>query len=360
MRWFSLATVLGAALPAAIARPACRPHRPTTTSTFATATTTTAAGIWTMSTDTAITTKISATHETTDIVDSTITESAMVSSHLTSTLETTHTRSMTDNTVTALETTTTQSVTATSGSTTLIPTTTAETSSGETIATKKTTDKTTTVDTSTAQTTTSEATSTKTMAAETTTATTEMTIDTTTAETTTTEVTTAETITTTTAAAAPTGSIQNGNFEDTTNTAWDFQSAEIVNNPGTAHSDSRFAKINIVNAQASGVQQIYQTVTGLDTTKSYALSLYATVLDSPAPAGNPSSCFIYILYNTSFLFSIPLSFSSSSLSSYQPYTHTFTPSVSDITFHFSVRCGRGPPTTFSVAIDDVSLLQALS
>ncbi|RGP71798.1 hypothetical protein FSPOR_3164 [Fusarium sporotrichioides] len=127
MRFISIATVLSAALlPAANARPACRPDRSTTSGESATtAATTTATIVETSSVDTATTLDVSTTYETTSALETTIVESA------------------TDETTNALETTITISESATLDSTALILTTTAETTSVE-IATTTTEAATTT------------------------------------------------------------------------------------------------------------------------------------------------------------------------------------------------------------------------
>ncbi|QPC80221.1 hypothetical protein HYE68_010973 [Fusarium pseudograminearum] len=372
MRLVSLITVLGAALiPAASARPAnCRPQRPTTTSRVSTSITTSVVDAEISSTDAASTT-LTTSSKAPNVIETTETES------LTATSDMTRAVSESGSVTTAVETTITESET-----TTLITTatTTTETSPTGVSATESigadqtssaaiTTIATTTFETAIADTTTGEETTVQTTTAETaattgttsteTTTTKQTTSLTTTSETTTAaeSTTTTEIPTITTAAPEPTKALQNGGFEDAMDNAWTFQSGEITTDPSLAHSGSNFAKIDIRNEQAGGQQHIEQ-ITSTSNTKQYTLSFYATFLSTPnMKLGN--GCYVYALQDSSSINAPTFYLNVDTLNSYQHFTHTFSPYNNNFLLSLRVRCSRGMATTFSVAIDDVSIVEAV-
>ncbi|KAM0493579.1 hypothetical protein ACHAP8_009217 [Fusarium lateritium] len=327
MRFVPLMAVFGATLiPAASARPAnCRPQRPTTTSEVSSLITTSVAGVETSITDIAPTTLT-----TTNVIDTTNTESATDTSNLISKFVTT-----TSGLTTTVETTIAKSA---SDTTTLLASATATTEATPTelsVTESTTADQTSSAGTTTVYTTTAEQTTDHTTTSETTT--------------------TAEIPTTTTAAPEATKALQNGGFEDVTGSPWTINSAQFTNDPGLARSGSKFAQINVQNAQASGTQRIDQ-ITSTSKTKQYTLSFYATILSTPNMVQG-SACYVYALQDTSFITS--LSLDPLALNTYTHSTITFTPYNDNFVLHLNVRCGRGPPTTFSVAIDDVSILEVV-
>ncbi|CEI68041.1 hypothetical protein FVEN_g7690 [Fusarium venenatum] len=318
MRFISLATVLSAALlPAANARPACRPDKPTTSEAS-----TTAVSVETFITDTATTLEASTTYETTSAVETT-----------------------------ALDTTIEISETITSDSTALVPTDTTISEIATTTADATSTEVTTTVAETTSAgiaTTTAETT-----AAETTSA-----ADTTTAETTTSVeivTTTTEAATTTTAAAAgPTNFVKNSGFEQDPNTAWALQSSSIKNSPGFPHTGNQYLEFTVDNDFALGQQQATQTVSGLDTGRQHHLTLYATIFSTPQPVANAATiCFIQAQQGNALITQWRLDFNN--LNSYQPFGIDFTPLGSDISLSLKLRCTNGQRVTLALGIDDVTI-----
>ncbi|KAM0356227.1 hypothetical protein ACHAP4_006790 [Fusarium culmorum] len=351
--------------PCSYARPAnCRPQRPTTTSGFSTSITTSVAGAETSSTDVASTTSSEAPNviETTETEYSTatsdMTRAVSGSGSVTKAVETTITESASD--ITALITT----VTTTTETNPTEISTTESTSPDETSSATTTTIATTTFETTIADTTTGEQTTVQTTTAETaataeTTTTRQATVLTTTSETTTAveSTTTTGIPTTTTAAPEPTKALQNGGFEDATDSAWTFQSGEITTDPSLARSGSNFAKIDIRNEQAGGQQHIEQ-MTSTSNTKQYTLSFYATFLSTPnMKLGN--GCYVYALQDSSSINAPTFYLNVDTLNSYQHYAYTFTPYNNNFLLSLRVRCSRGMATTFSVAIDDVSIVEAV-
>ncbi|CAG1980387.1 hypothetical protein SNK03_013108 [Fusarium graminearum] len=360
MRLMSFITVLGAALiPAASARPAnCRPQRPTTTSGVSTSITTSVVDAETSNTDAAPTTLMTSS-ETPNVIETTEAESSTATSDITRAV------SESGSVTTAVETTITES---TSDTITLITTatTTAETNPTEVSTTESTgadqtsSAATTTIATITSETTIADTTTGEQTTVQTTTAETAATGETTTTSETTTaaeSTTTTKIPTTTTAAPKPTTALQNGGFEDAMDSAWIFQSGEIITDPNLAHSGSNFAKIDIRNEQAGGQQHIEQ-ITSTSNTKQYTLSYYATFLSTPnMKLGN--GCYIYALQDSSLINAPTFYLNADTLNSYQRFTHTFTPYNNNFLLSLRVRCSRGMATTFSVAIDDVSIVEAV-
>ncbi|KAG8670534.1 hypothetical protein FPOAC2_09898 [Fusarium poae] len=375
MRLVSLVAVVGDVLiPAASARPAnCRPQRPTTTS---------AAGVETSSTDTTLATS----SQTTNVIETTATsdltsELVTTTLGLTSEVETIITQSTLDTTtlittattitetsageISAREPTSTETSsagTATITTTTLATTTAATTRVSETITDTQTTDQTTsaeattinadatTVDQTTDYTTTLETTNTD----ETTTAGVTTTTGMTPAADTTT---TTEIPTTTMAAPEPTKALLNGGFEDATNGPWTFLSGQITNDPSLAHSGSKFAQLDVQNQQAQGQIRVEQ-LTSTSNTKRYTLSFYATVLSTPnMKPGN--SCQIYPFQDNSSFNGQGLPLDFSALNTYTHFTYSFTPINNNFVLKLGISCSRGMATTFSVAIDDVSIVEVV-
>ncbi|EKJ76938.1 hypothetical protein FPSE_02813 [Fusarium pseudograminearum CS3096] len=378
MRLVSLITVLGAALiPAASARPAnCRPQRPTTTSGVSTSITTSVVGAETSSTDAASAT-LTTSSEAPNVIETTETESLTAtsdmtravseSSSVTTAVETTITESETTTLITTATTTTETSPTEVSTTestspdqtssaviTTIAVTTFETTTSDTTTSSGMTTGEQTTVQTTTAETTaTTGTTSAETITTKQTTGLTTSSETTTAAESTT----TTEIPTTTTAAPEPTKALQNGGFEDAMDNAWTFQSGEITTDPSLAHSGSNFAKIDIRNEQAGGQQHIEQ-ITSSSNTKQYTLSFYATFLSTPnMELGN--GCYVYALQDSSSINAPTFYLNVDTLNSYQHFTYTFTPYNNNFLLSLRVRCSRGMATTFSVAIDDVSIVEVV-
>ncbi|RGP58693.1 hypothetical protein FSPOR_11845 [Fusarium sporotrichioides] len=362
MRLVSFITVLGAALiPAASARPAnCRPQRPTTTSRAYTLMTTSTLGVETSSAD-GVPTTLATSSETTNVIETTNTESATATSDLSRAIDTIIAESVTkiSSLATAAEATISQSA---SDTTTLITaaTTTTETNPAEMSTTESTsTDQVsfsgaisitaTNFETTTADTTTIPGTTTD---KQTTVQTTTAAITTTAEMTTTTEIPKATTV-----APEPTMALQNGDFEDATNHDWAVFSGEIVNNPGHARSGSNFAKIDIQNEQAGGQQHVEQ-ITSTSNTKQYTLSFYATILSTPNMKPG-TGCYVLPQQDNSSFNGQTLPLSADSLNSYQHFTYNFTPFNNNFLLQLRVRCNRGPATTFSVAVDDVTIFEVV-
>ncbi|CEI70538.1 hypothetical protein FVEN_g965 [Fusarium venenatum] len=364
MRLVSLVAVVGAVLiPSTSARPAsCRPHRPTTTSLVSSSITTSAAGVEISSTDAASTTPTTSS-KTTNVIETTNSVSAtatsdIISDFVATTLGLTTAAESALDTITLITTATTNTETIPTEISGIKSTSADEMSSTGTATVTLTTLETTTTETMLVSgTTTIEQTTDQITSAEATASTDDVTTVEQPTDYTTTSETTPTAETTTTAAPEATKALLNGGFEDTTSSPWAFSSGQIVNDPSLAHSGSNFARLEVQNQQAQGQIRVEQ-LTSTSNTKRYTLSFYATVLSTPNMKPG-ISCQVTPFQDSSSFNGQSLLLDFSALNTYKHFTYTFTPFNNNFLLKLGVGCSRGMATTFSVAIDDVSIVEVV-
>ncbi|KAI6753826.1 hypothetical protein HG530_013002 [Fusarium avenaceum] len=311
MRWVSVATFVGAALlPAASARPACRPDRPTTT-LDATTTTATTAVIKTLSTDTATVAPTSSV--------------ASVTSALTGALETTVANSVTatlESTTLMYSITTTETDTATVGATSSATTVTSAFTG--TFETTVATSVTATLESSTL-------------------------IQSATATETNSETMTDTTAATTTEAAEPTNYVKNGDFETVPNADWQVSAGAIEDNASKARSPTHYA------SRMGQAQYVFQILHGLDLQRRYRLTVHTAVFSSPAPSSDPLACTLSATHSGAFPMD-EFNIDFNNLDVYQPSIFEFTPFSSIGGMSITIRCDPRSEYSFSIGFDDISVV----
>ncbi|WZH48326.1 hypothetical protein QYS62_009500 [Fusarium acuminatum] len=164
--------------------------------------------------------------------------------------------------------------------------------------------------------------------------------------------TTADATTTVSEEAGPTNYVENGGFEDATNSDWVVRTAEIKTDRTKARSGKKYAQLKAKDTLAVGGNHINQTITALNTLNIYRLTFYVSVLNEELSVGR-ALCSIEALQGSELIQTWRLEYNN--LGEYVERTVDFRPTGEGIEFDLRLRCTQENAVTLTVALDDVSI-----
>ncbi|KAH7177080.1 hypothetical protein EDB81DRAFT_773959 [Dactylonectria macrodidyma] len=145
--------------------------------------------------------------------------------------------------------------------------------------------------------------------------------------------------------------ILNGDFEEDDTSVWGLRSVEIKEDAQKAQSPSHYVEYVLNNENASGGNQLNQTINGLDTGRLYRLTFSGAVFGTPMLGA--ATCSFEALQENVVVETWPID--TRVLNQYTSYQTEFLAFDEDITITLRLRCTSENQVTINLGVDDIIL-----